>query len=205
MPGTACHLTNVLLHQGPAASPPESTPAPAEAALSVSTGRLEIVEPRDVAVRTYSAWQSSQVSDRALKIEYQKVCCAITLDEAVIPSKFYRQTFDVVCACLSILPPCGRWSSLVAPAITGLISELGLVDGMSDWRDSSPLTESHKASASGGTEAGLLTAIRRFRLSQRQKHVLKKTPARKLETAMEATDPAERPRLIGMPASWSVV
>jgi hypothetical protein len=35
-----------------------------------------------VAVRTYSAWQSSQVSDRALKIEYQKAC-AITLDEGI--------------------------------------------------------------------------------------------------------------------------
>jgi hypothetical protein len=76
------HITNVLPHQGPAASPPESTPAPAEAGLSVSPARLEIAGPRDVAVRTYSAWQSSQVSDRALKIEYQKAC-AITLDEGL--------------------------------------------------------------------------------------------------------------------------
>lgn len=35
-----------------------------------------------MAVRTYSIWQSSQVSDRALKIEYQKAC-AITLDEGL--------------------------------------------------------------------------------------------------------------------------
>jgi hypothetical protein len=30
----------------------------------VSPARLQIAGPRDVAVRTYSAWQSSQVSDR---------------------------------------------------------------------------------------------------------------------------------------------
>jgi hypothetical protein len=35
-----------------------------------------------MAVRRYGAWQSSQVSDRALKLEYQKAC-AITLDEGL--------------------------------------------------------------------------------------------------------------------------
>jgi hypothetical protein len=78
------HITNILPPQGLAANSPESTPAPAEAGLSTSPRptHLEIAGPRDVAVRMYSAWQCSQVSDRALKIEYQKAC-GITLDEGL--------------------------------------------------------------------------------------------------------------------------
>ncbi|KAB5513495.1 hypothetical protein GE09DRAFT_980717 [Coniochaeta sp. 2T2.1] len=75
------HITNVL----PPQRSTESTPALAEATQSVSATRpprLGIAGLRDMALRGYCAWQSSQVSDRALNLEYQKAC-AISLDEGL--------------------------------------------------------------------------------------------------------------------------
>lgn len=64
------NITNVLPGQSSAGHP---TPASAEVASRPSV-YLEIPGPRDVAVKRYSDWQSSQVTDITLKMEYKKAC-----------------------------------------------------------------------------------------------------------------------------------
>lgn len=76
------NITNVLSHQASTSYSTASTPALVEPGPSVSPSHLEIAGPRDVAVKRHSDWQCSQVSDRALKAEYQKAC-AITLAEGL--------------------------------------------------------------------------------------------------------------------------
>ena len=65
------NITNVMPGQ---ASAGYSTPECAEAEPSRPSVHLQIPGPRDVAVKRYSDWQCSQVTDRTLKMEYKKAC-----------------------------------------------------------------------------------------------------------------------------------
>jgi hypothetical protein len=50
--------------------------------ISAPVDHLDIPGPRDVAVKKYSTWQQSQVTDETLKVEYQKAC-DVTLEDGL--------------------------------------------------------------------------------------------------------------------------
>ncbi|KAF4534642.1 uncharacterized protein LTHEOB_12920 [Lasiodiplodia theobromae] len=76
------NITNVLPSQAAGLDAGAPTPASAGAVQSRPLTCLEIPGPRDIAVMRYSEWQRSQVSNTALKMEYQKAC-DLTLAEGL--------------------------------------------------------------------------------------------------------------------------
>jgi hypothetical protein len=71
------NITNVppaQPYQTPSGASPATTPASDLPSLSTPANRLDIPRLRDVAVKNYSNWQQSKVSDVTLKVEFQKAC-----------------------------------------------------------------------------------------------------------------------------------
>ncbi|KAH6717350.1 hypothetical protein BKA61DRAFT_321910 [Leptodontidium sp. MPI-SDFR-AT-0119] len=76
------NITNVL--------PSQTSTSSTETGLSKPSSPLEIPGQLDVAVRKYSEWQCTRVTNKSLKMEYQKVY-HITLDEGLDLELIYEE------------------------------------------------------------------------------------------------------------------
>ncbi|KAK7937619.1 uncharacterized protein PG986_014487 [Apiospora aurea] len=77
------NITNVLPTQSPQASITQpGGPQPGPVGSGVRKTRLQIPEPLDDAVRSYTDWQQSRFSSISTHMEYQKAC-RLTLDECL--------------------------------------------------------------------------------------------------------------------------
>ncbi|KAK3933670.1 hypothetical protein QBC46DRAFT_348385 [Diplogelasinospora grovesii] len=84
-PSAACppiSITNVLPPQASNSYPAESTTVSTEVVASRPSTHLQIPEPLDIAVKSYTDWQCSRFSSNAVKREYQKAC-ELTLAECL--------------------------------------------------------------------------------------------------------------------------
>ncbi|KAK8036600.1 hypothetical protein PG991_001737 [Apiospora marii] len=77
------NITNVLPTQSPQASNMQpGGPQPDPVGSGARKTRLQIPEPLDDAVRSYTGWQQSRFSSISTRMEYQKAC-RLTLDECL--------------------------------------------------------------------------------------------------------------------------